>query len=103
MHRDQQWISRGAANVLALQSDGRRQYDIGVPGAGRPCRVVKYYGIRSREGVPQPVQILMVVEGVAASPVDQLYVGVSEPSAIIVERLSGMQQHVGNARHRDQV
>src|SRR5438132_14365124 len=79
MHRDQQRVSRGSANVLALQSDGRRQYDISVPGARGPCRVVENDRIRAGEGLAQPVQILMVVEGIAAGPVDQLYIGVSEP------------------------
>ena len=59
--------------------------------------------IGAREGAAQPVQVLMVVERIAAGPIDQLYVGVSEPLPVVVERLARVQQHVGEARHRDEI
>jgi len=60
-------------------------------------------GIRPRKGAAQPVQILMVVEGIAARPIDEPDVGVSEPLAVEVEHLPRMEQHVGNARHRNKI
>ena len=60
-------------------------------------------GVRPRKGVAQPVQILMMVERIAARPIDQLDVGVGEPLAVEVERLARMQQHVGDARHRNEI
>ena len=59
--------------------------------------------VRPRKGLAQPVQILMVVERIAAGPIDQLDVGIGEPLAVEVERLARMQQHVGDARHRNEV
>jgi hypothetical protein len=103
VHCDQQRIAWRAADVFALQSDGCWQYDIGVPRGRGPCGFMHDDGIRPRKGVAQPVQILMVVEGVAARPIDQPDLGVGKALAVEVERLTRMEQHVGNARHRDEI
>ena len=95
MHRDQQRIAGGGADILALQGDRRRQHDIGMAGARRPCRLVDDDRIGARKGTAQPVQVLMVVERVAARPVDQTDVGVGEPLAVIVEGFARVQQHIG--------
>ena len=43
----------------------------------------------------------MVVEGVATTPVDQSYVGIGPSFTIEIVLFTGMQQHVGNPRNRD--
>jgi hypothetical protein len=44
----------------------------------------------------------MMVERVAAGPVDQLNVGIVQRLAVVVERLAGAFQHVGDASDRDE-
>ena len=60
-------------------------------------------GIGPRKGVAQPVQILVMMERVATRPVDQSDVGVGEPLTVEVELLARVKQHVGDARHRDEI
>jgi len=103
VHRDHQRIAGGGTDILALQRDRRRQYDIGMPRARRPCRLVDDDRIGARKGTAQPVQVLVVVKRVTARPVDQTDVGVNEPMAIIVEGFARVQQHIGKPRHRDEI
>ena len=44
----------------------------------------------------------MVMERVAAGPVDQPDVGIGEPLPVVLERLPGTEQHVGDPRDRDE-
>jgi hypothetical protein len=44
----------------------------------------------------------MMMERIAARPIDQPDLGVSEPLPVVV-RLARMQQHVRQARHRDEI
>ena len=52
-----------------------------------------------RPGPRQPVQVLVVMEGVAAGPVHQPDVRIDAAAAVEFIGLAGMQQHVGHARH----
>ena len=56
-----------------------------------------------REGAAQPVEVLVVMERVAAGPVDQPDVGIGQRLAVVVEGLARIEQHVGDARDRDEV
>src|SRR5689334_940631 len=43
----------------------------------------------------------MMVERISAAPVDELYLGKRNALTIVIDRCSGAQQQVRNARHRD--
>ena len=49
----------------------------------------------------QPREVLVMVERVAAGPIDQPDVGIGVVSTVVLERRAGVQQHVGDARDRD--
>jgi hypothetical protein len=60
--------------------------------------LVHHHRLGFAKAAAQAVQVLVVVEGVAAGPVDQADIGVVPPLAVVVERRAGVQQHVGDAR-----
>ena len=55
------------------------------------------------EGPPQAVEILMVMERIAAGPVDQADVGIGPRLAVVAIGRAGIEQHVGDAGDRDEV
>ena len=102
-HRDHVTLARGVADVLALQRRGGGQHDVRQLGGGCPVLLVDDDGFRL--GLPrrqQAVQVLVVVERVAAGPVDQANVRIAVALAVVVETGAGLLQHVGDARHRDE-
>ena len=102
-HRDQPWIGAGGADIVALQRHGRRQHDVGKFRHRRPGALVHDDGLRDIEGAPQPVDVLVMMERVAARPIDQLDIGVLHRAAVVFEPLARIEQHVGDARDRDEV
>ena len=80
---------------------GDGQDDVGVPRGGRPERVVHHHGLRPGERLAQPGEVLVVVERVAAAPVDELDVRVAAALPVVVVARAGMQQHVRDPGHRD--
>ena len=60
-------------------------------------------GLRNVEGAPQPVDVLVMMERVAACPIDQLDIGVLHRAAVVFERLPRIEQHVADACHRNEV
>jgi len=94
-HRDDHRL--GATDVVSFQGCGCRQHDVGTAGHRRPKGLVDDDRLGSLPRPHQPVQVLVVVEGVAARPVDELDVG--EPAAVPVEveRLTGPFEHLGDA------
>ncbi len=60
-----------------------------------------HHGLRPGERLAQPGEILVVVERVAATPVDELDIGVAAALPVVVVGGSGMQQHVRDPGHRD--
>ena len=58
-------------------------------------------GLGSLPGRSEPVQVLVVVEDVAAGPVDQLDVGVGVVFAVEVVAVAGPLEHLGDPRRRD--
>ena len=102
-HGDQQRVVAASRRVVvALEGRGRRHHDVGVLGHRGPVRVVHDDGVGPAERAPQPGEVLVVVERVAARPVHQPDVGVGQRAAVVVERLAGMQQHVADCGHRDE-
>ena len=55
-----------------------------------------------REGLPQAIEILMMMERVAAGPVDQADVGIGFGLAVVTVRAAGIEQHVRDAGNRDE-
>ena len=103
VHGDHERVGRSGADILALQRHGRGQDDVGVARRGGPGDLVHHEGIDARERPAQPVQVLVMVEGIAARPIDQPDVGIGEPLAVVVEASAGIEQHVGDARDRNEV
>ena len=60
-------------------------------------------GLRDIEGPPQPIDVLVMMERVAARPIDQLDITVLHRAAVIFEPLARMQEHVGDTRDRDEI
>ena len=58
--------------------------------------------VRHGEGPAEPTQVLVVVERIAARPVDQADPGVGLPPAVIVIPGARLQQHVRDPGHRDE-
>ena len=64
-------------DVVALERGGRRQHDVGVARERGPPRLLHDDGLGLRPGAQQAVQVLVVVERVAAGPPDDARVGVA--------------------------
>ena len=101
VHGEDEGIPRRAADVVALERGGRRQHDVGVTRGRRPPAVVDDDRLRLLPGALQPVEILVVVERIAARPIDQPDIGIAVAAAVEFVALAGMEQHVGHARDRD--
>ena len=102
-HRDQPWIGAGGADIVALQRHRRRQHDVGEFCHRRPGALVHDNGLRDIEGPSQPIDVLVMMERVAARPIDQLDIRVLHRAAVIFELLARMQEHVGDTRDRDEI
>ena len=103
MHRHQQRVVGVAADILALQRHRAGQHDIGVAGGRGPGELVDNKRVDTSEGLAQAVQVLMMMERVAAGPVDQLDLGIGPGLAVIAIGRTRVEQHVGDARDRDVV
>ena len=102
VHGDQQRIGLRTANILAFQRHSAGEHDVGMARRGGPGGFLHHQRLRPGEGTVQPAEVLVVVERVAARPIDQPDVRVGQPPSIVVERLPGVQQHVGDPRHGDE-
>ncbi len=89
VHRHHQGIGRHGAEVVALQCHRARQHDVGVTCGRGPGGLVHDQAVDPRERAAQAVKILVMVERIAAAPVDQADVGIGEALAVVVERLAG--------------
>ena len=103
VHRDHQRVIRARADILALKRHGAGQDDIGVAGRRGPGELVNNERVEPREGRAQAIEILMVMEGVAARPIDQADIGVVLGAAVIAVFTARIEQHVRDARDRDEV
>ena len=102
VHGDHDGVGGGGADVLAFQRRGAREDDVGVARGGGPGAFMHDDGVGAGEGAAEAGEVLVVVEGVAAGPVDQADVGVGEVLAVELEGLAGVQQHVGDAGAGDE-
>lgn len=64
-----------------------------MPGRRGPGELMHDQRVEPREGLAQTVDVLVVMEGIAAGPVDARL-------AILAIAGAGIEQHIGDARHR---
>jgi hypothetical protein len=100
-HGEDEGIAGIAADVVALGEAGRRQDDVGAPGGGCPPGLVDDNGLGLRPGAGGPVEVLDVVEGVAAGPVDEAGVRQGDHAAGEGDGAARPLQHVDHAGDRD--
>ena len=100
-HGDDVAVVAPAADVVALERRGRRQHDVGVARGGRPVRLVHDDRVGPRERASQPVEVLVVVERIAARPVHEADVGQPQRAAVVVERAAGVLEQVADLGDRD--
>ena len=102
-HRDDLAVPGGAADVVALERGRRREDDVGVFRLRRPVLLVDDHRLRPLPGPHELVDVLVVVERVAARPVDQADIRVAQALPVIGEFAAGLEQHVGDARAGNEV
>ncbi len=59
--------------------------------------------VELRKGLAQAVDVLVVMEGIAAGPIDQADVRIGPRLAVVAIGAAGIEQHVGDARHRNEI
>ena len=101
MHGEHERIARRAADVVALQRRRRWKHDVGVARGRVPPALVDHDGFRPLPSAPQPIEVLVVVEWIAARPVDQPHVRIAFVPAVELIGAARIEQHVGDPRDRD--
>ena len=96
-------VAGRADHIVAFERGRGREDDIRVARHGRPPRLMDDNGFRLLPGPEQAVQVLMMMEDVAADPVDQANIRVGCPASIIVEFRVRIQQQVGNPGNRNDI
>ena len=100
MHREHVAVG-GRGDVVALQCRRRRQHDVGVARGRRPPDLVDDDRLGTLPCPDQTVDVLMMVKRIPAAPIDELDVGKGDPLAIVVDGGAGVEQQIGNPRHRN--
>src|SRR5712672_913614 len=100
MHRKHVTVGRGR-DVVALQRRGCGKDDIGMARSRRPPYLVDDHGLGTLPCPHQSVDVLMVVEWIAAAPVDQPDVGERDALAVVVDGGARVEEEIGNARNRN--
>src|SRR5260370_42270188 len=71
VHRENESVTGGAADVVALEKGGGGKHDGGVTPGRRPPALAHDDRLGLLPGAPQPIEILVLVERITAGPVDQ--------------------------------
>ncbi|KAG0756172.1 hypothetical protein G6F22_020376 [Rhizopus arrhizus] len=74
MHGEHIGVAGRPANVAALQRRGGRQHDVCPARQRRPPGFMHDHRFGLAPGLPEPVLVLVMVERIAARPIDQLHV-----------------------------
>ncbi len=101
MHGEYVAVPRRSAYVVSFQGRGGWQHDVGAARHGRPPDLVRDDGLWLGPCPAQTIQVLLVMEGIAARPVHHLDIWINAFAPIEFVSLSGVQQHVGDAGHGD--
>lgn len=91
-----------ARQIVSFDGGGRWQHDIGALRGGGEHRVLHDDRFGPHPRFLQAVDVLMMMIGVAAGPINQPHVGIVTHGAFIGELPAGIQKHVADARHRDE-
>ncbi len=102
-HPEDEVIRRASAYIVALERGCRRQHDVGVAGERVPERLVNDDGVRPLPRLRQPIQVLVVVEGVASCPIHEMGLRVREALPVVVELFATVQEQVRDPGDRDEV
>src|SRR5262249_27904365 len=102
LHRDDESIAIGPANVVAFECSCCRQYDIRVARSRGPPRFMDNYGVGLLNRVYETIKIVMMVKGIAATPIYQPNVRVGVTLAVVVELLSGIEQQIRDPCDRNE-
>ena len=94
-------VVRGTPDILALEGSRGRKHDVRPLGRGSPPGFVHDDRVGLLPSLAQPAQVLVVVEGVAAAPVDQPDVRVDPALPVEFVLVAGIEQHVRDTCHRD--
>ncbi len=78
LHREQIRVARRTADVVAFERGRSGQHDVGMPRGRRPPRFVHDDRVGFGERIAQAEEILVVMERVAAGPVDEVHVGIGQ-------------------------
>jgi hypothetical protein len=90
LHRDHEAVARRRADVVAFERRRRRQHDVRKASRCLPPRLVHDDRFRALPASPQPVEVLVVVERVAAGPMDEAYVWIAGALAVEVVARAGV-------------
>ncbi len=87
--------------IIALERGRDGKHDIGMACGWGPHLFVHDHTRWFCPGGAESIEILVMMERIAACPVDEFDMRIVQTAAVVVERRSGFLQHVGYARHRD--
>src|SRR5262249_2601710 len=89
VHGENERVAGRASDVVALERGGGRQHDVGMASGRRPPALVHDHRLRLLPGALQSVEILMVMEGIAARAVWQGESGKGSGGAVGGRRARG--------------
>ncbi len=102
-HGNDVMIKGGHADIGTFKVGGAGQNNISVLGQGIPAPFMNDHGVGFLPRCHQAVEVLMMVERVAASPVDNANIGIGQVLAVELKITPGVEQHIRNPRHRDKI
>ena len=95
------WLAvRGNVRVATAANETGEQaaYDVGVTGRRGPGELVHDQRVDPGKGLAQTIEVLVMMEGIAARPIDQPDIGIGQRLPVVFVGLPRSQQHVRNPR-----
>src|SRR5947208_12198123 len=90
MHGEEITVS-GSSDVVSFERGRGRQDDVGAARTRGPPDVVDNDGFGALPAAQEPIDILMMVEWIAATPVDELDLGKSDAASVVIDARSRME------------
>ena len=100
LHGNKKSVAQSATDIVSFQRCRHWQHDVGTTRRRRPPRFVYDDGFRLLPGNEKPVEVLLLVKGIAAGPIDQPDIRIHQRTAVEFKFSAGVQQHVDHAGHR---
>ena len=100
-HRDDQRLPVGHRQILALEHRRCGEHDVRVARHGCPPDLIDDDRLGPAQCAHQPPQVLMVMERVAAGPVDEARVRVGAGLSVKLVLAARVHQQVSDTRNRD--